>query len=67
MSNLVEQAIQRLQQMPEERQDLIARLVLQEIEDDERWMRSTDSNSKKLQDLIREVIKAEDRGECETL
>ncbi len=53
--------------MPEERQDLIARLVLQEIEDDERWMRSTDSNSEKLQRLIGEVIEADDRGECETL
>jgi hypothetical protein len=67
MSHLVEQAIERLRQMPEERQDLIARLVLQEIEDDERWMLSTDSNSEKLQRLIDDVIASDERGECETL
>jgi hypothetical protein len=67
MSSIVEQAIERLRQMPEDRQDSLSRLVLQEIEEDERWMRSTDSNSEMLQRLIGEVIEADDRGECEIL
>jgi hypothetical protein len=67
MSTNLEHAIERLRQMPEDRQDLLARLVLHEIEEDERWMRSTDSNAAKLQGLIDQVLDADDRGECESL
>jgi hypothetical protein len=67
MSEIIEHAIERLRQMPEERQDLLARLMLHEIEEDERWMQSTDSNADKLQGLVDRVLEADDRGECETL
>ncbi len=67
MSNIVNQAIERLRQMPEDRQDFLARLVLHEIEEDERWMRSTEANSNKLQGLVEGVLEADDRGECEPL
>ncbi|MCI0335805.1 MAG: hypothetical protein L0228_21570 [Planctomycetes bacterium] len=67
MDNIIEQAIERLRQMPEERQDLIARLILHEIEEDERWMCSTDANAAKLQRLVDLVYDADDRGECEPL
>jgi hypothetical protein len=67
MSELTEHAIERLRQMPEERQNLLARLVLHEIEEDERWMKSTDSNADKLQGLIDRVLESDDRGECEPL
>jgi len=67
MTKSLQEAIARLQQMPEDRQDLFARLVLQEIEEDERWMRSTASNADKLQGLINDVLDADRRGECETL
>lgn len=67
MSQIVNHAIERLRQMPEDRQDLLARLMLHEIEEDELWLRSTEANAGKLPALIQEVLDAEDRGECEPL
>lgn len=67
MSHLVETAIDRLRQMPVDRQDMIARLVLHEIEEDERWMQSTNSNVEKLQSFVDQVLDADDRGEYEVL
>lgn len=67
MSKLLEQAIERLRQMPEERQESLVRLMLHEIEEDERWMRSTDSKADKLQTFVDRVLEADDRGECEPL
>lgn len=67
MSHILEQAVARLRQVPEDRQDLIARLILHELEEDERWMQSTDSNASKLQTLVDQVFDADDRGECEPL
>ncbi|HZZ28109.1 MAG TPA: hypothetical protein VFE46_08910 [Pirellulales bacterium] len=67
MTDALKQAIERLQQMPEERQDMIARLMLHEIEEDERWMRSTESHSAKLQGFVKDLLEADRRGECEPL
>ena len=67
MSQILDHAIERLRQMPEDRQDLLARLMLHEIEEDERWLRSTEANAGKLQGLVQEVLDADDRGECEPL
>ena len=67
MTKSLEQAIERLRQMPDERQDLLARLVLHEIEEDERWTRSTESHADKLQGLVQDILEAERRGECELL
>lgn len=67
MTKTLQEAIERLQQIPEDRQDLLAKLVLHEIEEDEKWMRSTEANAGKLQGLISEVLQADRRGECEPL
>jgi hypothetical protein len=67
MTKALQEAIARLQQMPEDRQDLLARLLLQEIEEDEKWIHSTATNAEKLQGLVNEVLDADARGECETL
>ena len=67
MLKILEQAIERLRQMPEDRQDLLARLMLYEIEEDERWMRSTEANADKLSKLVKDVQEADRRGECEPL
>jgi hypothetical protein len=40
MTTALEEAIERLRQMPPERQDAFARLLLREILADEQWMRS---------------------------
>ena len=67
MSTIVEQAIERLRQMPEDRQESLARLVLQEIEEDERWMKSTAASEDKLEQLVEQVLDSDSRGECEPL
>ncbi|BBO35951.1 hypothetical protein [Lacipirellula parvula] len=67
MTKTLQEAIERLQQMPEDRQDLLARLVLHEIDEDEKWAKSTAANVDKLRGLIGEVLQADSRGECEPL
>ena len=67
MTKLLEQAIERLRQMPEDRQDLLAKFMLHEIEADEQWTRSTAANAGKLRGLVDEVLEADRRGECKAL
>jgi hypothetical protein len=67
MTKSLENAIERLQQLPDDRQELLARLVLHELEEDERWLKSTAANVDKLQKLASDVIEADLRGECEPL
>jgi hypothetical protein len=67
MTNALQEAISRLQQMPEERQDLLARLLLHEIEEDEKWSHSTAANAEKLKAFVDEVLEANQRGEYEIL
>ncbi len=67
MTKTLQEAIERLQQMPEDRQDLLAKLVLHEIAEDEKWVKSTEASADKLRGLIGEVLEADSRGECEPL
>ena len=67
MTKTLQEAIERLQQMPEDRQDLLAKLVLHEIDEDEKWAKSTEANANKLREFIGHVLQADSRGECEPL
>jgi hypothetical protein len=67
MTKALQQAIERLQQAPEDRQDALAALLLHELDEDERWAQSTIANSEKLRGLVRDVLAADRRGECELL
>ena len=67
MTKALQHAIQRLQQVPEERQDAVAALVLHELDEDERWERSTVTHAAKQQGLVEDVLAADRRGECEPL
>jgi hypothetical protein len=67
MTTILQKAIERLRLMPAERQDQLARLVLHEIDEDERWMRSTEASASKLDGLVAEILEADGRGECEPL
>lgn len=51
--------------MPEDRQDILAKLMLHKIDEDEKWARSTEANADKLRGLIGEVLQADSRGECD--
>ena len=67
MTKALQQAIELLQKAPEDRQDALAALLMHELEEDERWCRSTAANEEKLQNLVREVLDADRRGECDSL
>ena len=67
MTKTLEQAIERLRQMSEERQDMLARLLLHEIEQDDLWNYTTEKYEDKLKGLVENVLEADDRGECEPL
>jgi hypothetical protein len=67
MTKTLEQAIERLRQMPEERQDMLARLLLHEMEQDDLWNCTTEKYADKLKGLVENVLAADDRGECESL
>jgi hypothetical protein len=49
MTPALEEVIERLRQMPEERQEAFARMLLREILADEQWMRSAAHNSQPQQ------------------
>ena len=67
MTKTLEQAIERLKQMPEDQQDSLAQLLLHEIDENERWQQSTARHSEELQSLVADILEAERRGECEPL
>lgn len=67
MTKALEQAIERLKQMPAERQDSLAQLLLHEIDEDERWQQSTTLHAEKLKSFVADILEADLRGECETL
>ena len=67
MTDTLQKAIEQLQQMPEERQDSLARLVLHEIEQDQLWTQSTEKRADKLGGLVADILAADDRGECKPL
>jgi hypothetical protein len=67
MTKTLEQAIEQLRQMPEDRQDALAKLLLHEMKEDEQWQKSTAKHAEGLQGLVQDVQEADRRGECEPL
>ena len=67
MTTALQQAIERLQQAPAERQDALAASLLHELDEDERWSQSTAANSQKLNGLVQDILESDRRGECEPL
>jgi hypothetical protein len=67
MTKALQQAIERLQQASAERQDALAALLLHQLDEDERWSRSTSANSEKLTGFVESILEADRRGECESL
>jgi hypothetical protein len=63
----MEQAIARMKSIPEDRQDQVAGLVLNELDEDDRWSRSTGAHADKLRRVVHEILDADRRGQCEPL
>lgn len=67
MTRLMEKAIERLRAIPEPQQDRLAQFLLNELEEDDRWLRSTADHEGKLKVLIDNVLDEDRRGACEPL
>jgi hypothetical protein len=67
MTSLMEQAIKRLHAVPPGEQDRVARFLLNELQEDDRWAASTEEHADKLQRLIGDVLADDGRGVCQPL
>lgn len=67
MTRLMEQAIQRLRSVPETEQDQLARFLINELEEDQRWAASTTAHTDALERQIRTVLADDANGFCEPL
>ena len=67
MTHLMEQAIERLRAVPEPQQESVARFVLNELEDDDRWSASTALHADALGRLADRVLADDARGNCAPL
>ena len=67
MTQLMEKAIEKLREVPEAQQDRLARFLLNELEEDDRWLRSTVKHEGQLERLVGEVLADDARGNCEPL
>jgi hypothetical protein len=67
MTRLMEKVIEQLRAVPEGQQDRLARFLLDELEEDQRWLGSTAENEGKLKALVDTVLSDDARGECEPL
>jgi predicted protein tyrosine phosphatase len=52
MTKALEQVIERLKLMPEDRRESFARLLMREINEDERWRASTAEHADKLKEFV---------------
>lgn len=55
MTQLLEQALAQLEKLPQDEQDAIAALILEEIADERRWDESFARSQDRLAELAREI------------
>ena len=61
MTHLLEKALNEVSKLPPEKQDAIAAMIIEELDDDERWesaFASSQNNLSKLAQKVRDDIKA---------
>ncbi|HEX8523157.1 MAG TPA: hypothetical protein VF669_12945 [Tepidisphaeraceae bacterium] len=67
MTKLMQQAIEALRMLPEQKQDELARQLLHDIADDAQWEQSTEKHADAVSRLVADVLEADRRGETEPL
>ena len=67
MTELLERAIARARQLPDDQQDTIATLILEEIEDEARWDAAFAQSHDVLEGLASEAEEEDRRGLAEEL
>ena len=63
MTKLLKQAFDRVSALPDDEQDAIASIVLEEIEDEARWQASFAKSQDALRRLVKEARDEIDRGD----
>ncbi len=67
MVKALEDAIARMRQLPEGDQELLARFVLHELDDNQDWRRTSEAHGAGLERLVDQITSADDRSECPDL
>jgi hypothetical protein len=67
MTGLLEEALRRVESLPQEEQDAIASQILETLDDEEAWTRSFRDKPAVLQSLGREAVDEHRRGETRPL
>ncbi len=67
MTELLERAISKLQTLPESEQNVIASMILEEMEDEKRWDESFSRSSDVLAKLAASAIAEDHAGETQEL
>jgi len=67
MVKAIDAAIDRIRQLPETEQELLARFVLHEIEQDGAWRQTGELHTESLARLVDSISAEDARGECPDL
>lgn len=67
MTKLLEQAVEKLRGLPDDRQESFARFLLHELETDEAFEASSVTHRDSLTRLVKDVLASDARGETEVL
>jgi len=67
MTRLMERAIERLRAVPEAQQEQVARFLLNELDDQERWAQPKAAQGAGLSCLAEQIVIDDAKGLCEPL
>lgn len=67
MTELLEQAIEHLKSLDADRQDVIASLIMEELEDEEKWDTAFANSQNLLADLAAEAMAEYNAGQTQVL
>ena len=67
MTDLLKKAVKKVERLPDDQQDAIASLILDELEDDERWEASFAESPELLERLASEGEREHAKGNTEPL
>lgn len=67
MTKLLERAIEKVRELPDLKQDAIAALILEELEDEARWGKAFTDSQDALARLAREAMVEDEAGKTKEL
>ncbi len=67
MSELIEHAVEKVRKLPDAEQDAIAAIILEELEDEDRWEQVFAKSQDALAKLAAEAMEEDRKGETKEL